>query len=239
MAFTSADIEGSGTLASASLRVSRQRLMVEGSHARELASGATLTPSIEFGLRHDGGDGETGAGIEAGGALRYASAASGLTLEGRVRTLLRHDGDDEEWGVSALMRVDPGTSGRGLALVVQPAWGPGGQRSAAVVGARRQCRRIAGQPGAPAGRGRLRTGRGARLGRGDAVHGARTRGRRRAVVAHGRALGAGAGREHERRRRPARNSQRPRARACPVAARWVALVTSPRRREAVPQCAVD
>lgn len=86
-------------------------------------TGATFTPSIELGLRSDGRDGETGAGIEAGGAPRYASAASGLTIEGRGRTLLGRDGDYEEWGVIGLVRVDPGTSGRGLALVVQPAWG--------------------------------------------------------------------------------------------------------------------
>ena len=123
VAFTSADLEGSGSLDSASLSASRQRLMVEGSHARDLASGATLTPSIELGLRNDGGDGETGSGIEAGGALCYANAASGLTVEGRVRTLFSHSGDAEETGVSGLVRLDPGASGRGLALAVEPAWG--------------------------------------------------------------------------------------------------------------------
>ena len=122
-AFTSADVEGSGTLASMSLSATRQRLVLEGSHDQELASGATLTPSLELGLRNDGGDGETGTGIEAGGALRYADPASGLTVEGRVRTLLNHSGDYEETGVSGLVRIAPGASGEGLALSVQPAWG--------------------------------------------------------------------------------------------------------------------
>ena len=53
--------------------------------SRKLASGATFTPSLEIGMRHDGGDGETGNGVETGGGLRYADAASGLTLEGRAR----------------------------------------------------------------------------------------------------------------------------------------------------------
>ena len=123
VAFTSADVDGSGSLESASLSASRQRLLLEGSHDQTLDSGATFTPSLELGLRNDGGDGETGTGIEAGGALRYADAESGLTVEGRVRTLLNHSGDYEETGVSGLVRIDPGASGQGLALSVEPAWG--------------------------------------------------------------------------------------------------------------------
>ena len=122
-AFTTADVDGSGTLESVSLSASRQRLALEGEHVQKLDSGATLTPSLELGLRNDGGDGETGTGIEAGGALRYADAESGLTVEGRVRTLLNHSGDYEETGVSGLVRIAPGGSGEGLALVVEPAWG--------------------------------------------------------------------------------------------------------------------
>ena len=126
VAFTSADVDGSGTLESMSLSASRQRLMLEGEHVQQLDSGATFTPSLELGVRNDGGDGETGTSIEAGGALRYADEASGLTVEGRVRTLLSHSGDYEETGVSGLVRIAPGSSGQGLALVVQPAWGQTG-----------------------------------------------------------------------------------------------------------------
>ena len=72
VAFTSADVDGSGTIESMSLSASRQRLMLEGEHVRKLDSGATFTPSLELGVRNDGGDGETGTSIEAGGALRYA-----------------------------------------------------------------------------------------------------------------------------------------------------------------------
>ena len=122
-AFTRADVEGAGSLKSTTLNASRQRLMVEGSHVRKLASGATLTPSIEVGVRYDGGDGETGGSVETGGGVRYADAASGLTVEGRARTLLAHSGDYEEWGVSGLLRLDPGAARRGFALSVRPAWG--------------------------------------------------------------------------------------------------------------------
>ena len=122
-AFTWAEVDASGTLASAELSASRQRLAVEGSHTRKLASGGTFTPSIEIGMRHDGGDGETGGSVEAGGALRYADPATGLSVGGRARTLLVHSEDYEEWGLSGLIRIDPGSAGRGLALSVQPAWG--------------------------------------------------------------------------------------------------------------------
>ncbi len=122
-AFTEAEIDGSGTIAAATLEAGRQRLMIEGNHTRQLASGATVTPSVEIGMRNDVGDGETGNGVEVGGGLRYANEATGLTVAWRARTLLGHSGDDEEWGVSGLVRLAPGAAGRGLALSVRPAWG--------------------------------------------------------------------------------------------------------------------
>ncbi|MDE0207679.1 MAG: autotransporter outer membrane beta-barrel domain-containing protein [Candidatus Tectomicrobia bacterium] len=122
-AFTWADVEAAGMLDGIALHTSRQRLMLEGSRAHKLASGATLAPSLEFGLRHDGGDGDIGGSMEAGGALRYADVASGLTVEGRARILFSHSSDYEEWGVSGLIRYDPGAAGRGLTASVQPAWG--------------------------------------------------------------------------------------------------------------------
>ena len=123
MAFTWADVDGSGTLESTKLAASRQRVTLEGVHDRELASGAIFSPSLEVGMRSDGGDGETGTGLEAGGGLRYTDPALGLTLEGRARTLLSHGDDYEESGVSGLVRIDAGTAGLGLALSVRPAWG--------------------------------------------------------------------------------------------------------------------
>ncbi len=122
-AFTKAEVDGSETLARTTVNVSRQRLMLEGVYDRKLASGATLSPSLELGIRNDGGDGETGGGVETGGGLRYSDPASGLTIEGRARTLLSHGGDHEEWGVSGLVRIDPGASGQGLAFSLRPAWG--------------------------------------------------------------------------------------------------------------------
>ena len=122
-AFTRTEVEGSATMAGLELDASRVRLVVEGSHVRKLDSGGTLTPSVELGTRYDGGDGDTGSGIEAGGGLRYHDPARGLTVEGRVRTLLHHNGDYKEWGLGGLVKFDPGKSGRGLSVSVRPVWG--------------------------------------------------------------------------------------------------------------------
>ena len=122
-AFTWADLDGAETLQSVNLNASRHRLMFEGMHVQTLASGATLTPSVEMGMRYDGGDGETGHSMEIGAGLRYADPATGLTIEGRARTVPIHSGDYREWGVSGLVQLDPGAAGLGLALSVQPAWG--------------------------------------------------------------------------------------------------------------------
>ena len=113
-----------GNLEAASGDVSRLRLGLEGSRAFAAGPGATLTPALELGLRLDGGDAETGTGVEAGFGLQYADSALGLTVEGRVRGLLTHsDGAYEEWGASGSLRLDPGVSGRGLSLAITPVWG--------------------------------------------------------------------------------------------------------------------
>ena len=122
-AYTWADIDGEGTLEGVTLDANRSRLMLEATHERPLDSGATMTSSLEVGVRHDGGDGEDGEGFETGAGLRYADPASGVTFEGRARALLGHDGDYDEWGFSGLVRIDPGVDGVGLAVSLQPEWG--------------------------------------------------------------------------------------------------------------------
>ena len=102
---------------------SRLRLVLEGSRPVALAGGGMFVPSLEIGLRHDGGDAETGSGVEVGGRLRYASAW-GLSIEASVRTLLAHEATGyREWGAGGALRFDPGRQGRGLTASVTPVWG--------------------------------------------------------------------------------------------------------------------
>ena len=99
----------------------RLRLVLDASHAFALGAGA-LTPSLELGVRHDGGDAETGAGVEVGGGLSYA--VPGVTAEVRGRGLLAIEtGSFREWGASGSLRIEPGASGRGLSLTVAPTVG--------------------------------------------------------------------------------------------------------------------
>ena len=116
--------DGAGRLSESESQTSRLRFILEGSHRIEMAGGQALTPGLEVGLRHDGGDAETGTGIELGAGVRYADPALGLTVEGKARGLVAHeDTDYREWGASASVRLDPGAAGRGLSLSLTPAWG--------------------------------------------------------------------------------------------------------------------
>ena len=109
-------------LESAEGDVTRLRLILEGERVFEAGDGATFTPTGQVGLRHDGGDAETGTGVEVGAGIRYSAGA--LSIEGAVRALVAHEESGyEEWGASGAMRVNPGPSGRGLSLSLAPSWG--------------------------------------------------------------------------------------------------------------------
>ena len=102
---------------------SRVRLALEGSRAFEVGGGV-LTPGLELGLRHDGGDAETGTGVELGGRVSWTDPDSGLSMEARVRTLVAHkDSDYREWGASGSVRLAPGERGRGLSFSLAPTYG--------------------------------------------------------------------------------------------------------------------
>ena len=139
------DDNAAGLLAAAAGGTSRVRLLVEGSRAFRFGATRMLTPTLELGVRRDGGDAETGAGIDLGGSLRYADAALGLTAEASGRYLVAH-GDDayREWGASASVRIDPGTPGRGLTLAVTPSWGAAATGGAGRLWSVRDARGLAG-----------------------------------------------------------------------------------------------
>ena len=117
-------VAGDGdTLGAVGLDMRRVRLSTEASYQHLFSLGSTLTPWGELGLRHDGGDGETGAGLEVRAGLRYRYLPQGLTIEGYGRRLVVHEGAVRESGFGAVLRVDPGESGLGPSMSVTPAWG--------------------------------------------------------------------------------------------------------------------
>ena len=111
-----------GDLADIRTDASRVRLFLEAEREFEVRGEGKLTPSLEVGVRHDGGDAETGTGFEAGAGMRYA--AEGIAIEGAVRRLVTHeDSGYAEWSAGGSVRIDPGASGRGLSLTLAPAFG--------------------------------------------------------------------------------------------------------------------
>ena len=118
------EVEGGGRIDEQTVSANRLRLALKGSHAYEAGMDGQVTPEIEVALRQDGGDGQTGAGVEVGGGLRYEGG--GFTLEAMARSLVS-DGDDsveyKEWGAHLLLQRSAGTGGRGLSLRVMPTYG--------------------------------------------------------------------------------------------------------------------
>ena len=109
-------------MAAADATVTRLRLIIDASRGFAMGMDATLTPSIEAGVRRDAGDAEEGTGFEVGAGLSYQGA--NISIEGKVRTLVAHDDDAyEEWGASASVRINPGSDGRGMSLTITPTWG--------------------------------------------------------------------------------------------------------------------
>ena len=102
----------------------RFRLALEGSYDYLVASGERLVPAVEVGVRHDGGEGLEGTGLEVGGGLRYVNQTLGLTVDGRGRALVTYGEQDyKEWGASVLIRLDPGVDGQGLSFNLAPTYG--------------------------------------------------------------------------------------------------------------------
>ena len=67
-----------------------------------------VEPSLEAGLRHDGGDAETGLGLELSGGLAWSDASLGLTGQVRAQGLVSHsDGALRAEGVSGALTWDP------------------------------------------------------------------------------------------------------------------------------------
>ena len=107
--------EETSEMAETEADVSRLRLVLEGSRPFAFASGTSLTPSVEVGVRRDGGDAERGVGFEVGGGMRYANPSIGLTVEITARRLMAHQQSGySEWGAGGSVQFAPGGAERGF-----------------------------------------------------------------------------------------------------------------------------
>ena len=96
--------------------MTRLRLGLEGTW-RGLAVGeaGTLVPRLEIGMRHDGGDAETGFGLDLGGGLAWSDPKRGIAAEVSGRGLLTHESQSfRDRGFSGSFAWQPGGgTGRG------------------------------------------------------------------------------------------------------------------------------
>ena len=104
------------------LTVNVQRLRVGAEASLPMALGSVpISPFIDVGGLYDGGDGETGGGVELAGGFRFQGPAVSLEVKGR--TLAMHSADSyAEEGVKATLVVGP-DGRKGFRLMLAPRWG--------------------------------------------------------------------------------------------------------------------
>ena len=115
-----AGAQDGGSLAAATGDATRLRLGLEGTWRGLALGGGTLEPRLELGLRHDGGDAETGFGLDAGAGLAWAHPRNGLRLQLSGRGLLSHESRGfREQGVAGSLSWHPRPErGRGPKLTL-------------------------------------------------------------------------------------------------------------------------
>ena len=102
--------------------MTRLRIGLEGMGRGLEAGGGQLVPTFEIGVRHDGGDAETGFGIDVGSKLAWTDPAHGIEVEVQGRALLTHeDSSFSEYGLAGWVTWDPDSSSkRGPSLTLRP-----------------------------------------------------------------------------------------------------------------------
>ena len=119
------DVEGGDDISPYTTDVNGSRLLLEASQVHSLDGGVSLEPSLELGVRYDGGDGDDRTHMELGAGLRLHG--NRLTLDGSVYALLGEDNlgdwDIREWGVRGLLHLQAGRDGEGLSFSLTPGYG--------------------------------------------------------------------------------------------------------------------
>ena len=106
--FVRAASDATAELAASEAGVSRLRLSLNGSWRFALENGGALTPSLEVAVRHDGGDAETGFGVDLGGGIDWVDPHSGVQLELEMREIVAHEAQDfRDRSLSAALTWDP------------------------------------------------------------------------------------------------------------------------------------
>ena len=114
-----------GRLNGTTATVTRLRTALEGAKNVALSKRMGLRTTVEIGIRQDGGDAETGRGMDLGAGLVLADGVTGLAVDIRVRRLLVHQAEGfAESGMSISVSYNPTPSTPlGFTARVSPAWG--------------------------------------------------------------------------------------------------------------------
>ena len=110
---TSDEVREDGmSLAASEADVTRLRLGLEATWwGLGTPGGGRFEPGVEFGVRHDGGDVETGFGADIGAGFAWTDPSLGLKAELRARGLLTHEADGfRERGFAGALAWDPDPS---------------------------------------------------------------------------------------------------------------------------------
>lgn len=113
-----------GDLASAGLNaaVHRIRTGMETSYTFDWIGSSTITPFGQLSLRNDGGDGDTGSGLEFTGGVKLNQGVYSLELMGRTFET-RGQQPYSERGIGMVATVNPSLDGTGFSATISPQWG--------------------------------------------------------------------------------------------------------------------
>jgi hypothetical protein len=112
----------SASLSDLEASVQRVRVGLEASRTSNMGGGMLFTPFAQVAGRYDGGDGQTGNGLEVAGGLRIAGGRAGLEARGRL--LAMHTGEEvKEHGVSVVAFIRAAGGGQGLSMSIAPRLG--------------------------------------------------------------------------------------------------------------------
>ena len=117
-----ATTDGEAASAGLNANVHRVRTGIETSYALDWIGGSTLTPFGQMNLRFDGGDGDTGSGLEFTGGLRLSQSVYSIELTGRTFET-RGQRSYTESGYTMTATINPSHDGTGFSASVSPQWG--------------------------------------------------------------------------------------------------------------------
>ena len=127
--------------------VRQLRVGIDVSRPVRTAGGTLVEPFGDVHVRHDGGSGQTGAGLEVAGGLRVARGV--FRVEGMGRLLALHAANGyREHGAAVTLSVGDGARQPGLTLSLAPRWGAPATASDALWQDQLFHQRAAGTPGA-------------------------------------------------------------------------------------------